>query len=376
MGCACNQQKNLNRRVSLWRLDKIPYGTRYAHDNLSFVFPNADIRTRSRYPEALLTENNDDTLRALIILSPAFAPDSEAMNSIIRFASFGNQVFISALDFNDTVMDMLHLKWAKNSFPEDSAEISLLNPMTSRFENFSYPGYSLNSYFKSVDTAAAAVLGKDRDGNPDFIRIPFPQGGAIFIHLNPFAFTNFFLLHKKNMKYYDETFSYLPSGTQVVEWSDFFRYSTSEEHFSALRFMLANRSLRWALWLTLLLFALLFLMESKRKQRPITEIAPLKNASVDFVKTVGRLYFQQKNNQNLAAKMVAAFLENIRSAYNLSTSVLNDEFVHKLAFRTGKPVSEVKQIINLIHEVRLKPDLPDRELMDLHFQITQFNKSA
>ena len=376
MGCACNQQKNLNRRVSLWRLDKIPYGTRYAHDNLSFVFPNADIRTRSRYPETLLTENNDDTLRALIILSPAFAPDSEAMNSIIRFASFGNQVFISARNFNDTVMSMLHLKWTRNSFLEDSAEISLLNPMTNRFENFSYPGYSQNSYFESVDTAAAAVLGKDRDGNPDFIRIPFPQGGAIFIHLNPFVFTNFFLLHKKNTKYYDETFSYLPSGTQVVEWSDFFRYSTSEEHFSALRFMLANRSLRWALWLTLLLFALLFLMESKRKQRPITEIAPLKNASVDFVKTVGRLYFQQKNNQNLAAKMVVAFLENIRSAYNLSTSVLNDEFVHKLAFRTGKPVSEVKQLINLIHEVRLKSDLPDRELMDLHFQISQFNKSV
>ena len=117
-------------------------------------------------------------------------------------------------------------------------------------------------------------------------------------------------------------------------------------------------------------------MESKRKQRPIIEIPPLKNASVDFVKTVGRLYFQQKNNQNLAAKMVAAFLENIRSAYNLSTSVLNEDFVHKLAFRTGKPVGEVQQIVNLIHEVRLKPDLPDRELMDLHFQISQFNKSA
>jgi len=366
----------MNRRVRLWRLDGIPYGTKYAYDNLPFIFPEADIRTNPGYPRAFQLNSGDDTLRALIILSPSFAPDSEEMNSIIRFASFGNQVFISALDFNDTVMDMLHLKWAKNSFPEDSAEISLMNPMTNRFENFSYPGYSLNSYFKSVDTAAAAVLGKDRDGNPDFIRIPFPQGGAIFIHLNPFAFTNFFLLHKKNMKYYDESFSYLPSGTRVVEWSDFFRYTTSEAHFSALRFILGNRSLRWAFWLTLLLFALLFLMEAKRKQRPITEIAPLKNASVDFVKTVGRLYFQQKNNQNLAAKMVAAFLENIRSAYNLSTSVLNDEFVHKLAFRTGKPLNEVKQIINLIHEVRLKQDLPDRELMDLHFQISQFNKSA
>ncbi len=376
MGCACNQQKNLNRHVSLWRLDKIPYGTLYAHDNLPFVFPNADIRTHSKYPESLLTDNSDDTLRALIILSPSFAPDSEEMNSIIRFASFGNQVFISALDFDDTAMDMLHLKWKKYNFPEDSAEISLLDPATNQFEKFTYPGYSLNSYFKSLDTAAAAILGKDRDGNPDFIRIPFPQGGAIFIHLNPFAFTNFFLLHKQNTKYYDESFSYLPSNTRVVEWSDYFRYTTTDEHFSALRFILGNRSLRWAFWLTLLLFGLLFLMESKRKQRPIIEIPPLKNASVDFVKTVGRLYFQQKNNQNLAAKMVAAFLENIRSAYNLSTSVLNEDFVHKLAFRTGKPVGEVQQIVNLIHEVRLKPDLPDRELMDLHFQISQFNKSA
>ena len=164
MGCACNQQKNLNRHVSLWRLDKIPYGTLYAHDNLPFVFPNADIRTHSKYPESLLTDKSDDTLRALIILSPSFAPESEEMNSIIRFASFGNQVFISALDFDDTAMDMLHLKWKKYNFPEDSAEISLLDPATNQFEKFTYPGYSLNSYFKSLDTAAAAILGKDGTG--------------------------------------------------------------------------------------------------------------------------------------------------------------------------------------------------------------------
>ena len=91
------------------------------------------------------------------------------------------------------------------------------------------------------------------------------------------------------------------------------------ESFSALHFILSKRSLRWAFWLTLiLLFLLMFLVESKRKQRPIAEIPALRNASEDFVKTVGRLYFQQKNNQNLAAKMVAAFLENIRSTYNLS----------------------------------------------------------
>ena len=103
-------------------------------------------------------------------------------------------------------------------------------------------------------------------------------------------------------------------------------------------------------------------------------IPATRNASEDFVKTVGRLYFQQKNNQNLAIKMITAFLENIRSSYNLSTSILDEEFTQKLAFRTGQPLFEIKQLVQLIHEVRVKPDLTDKELMDLHLQISQFNK--
>jgi hypothetical protein len=141
-----------------------------------------------------------------------------------------------------------------------------------------------------------------------------------------------------------------------------------------MHFILSKRSLKWAFWLTILLFLLMFIVESKRKQRPIAEIPPLRNASEDFIKTVGRLYFQQKNNQNLFAKMVAAFLENIRSTYQLSTSQLNEEFVLKLAFRSGKPVNEIKGMIQFIYELRMKTELSDKELMDLHEQINQFNK--
>src|SRR5260221_4004882 len=97
-------------------------------------------------------------------------------------------------------------------------------------------------------------------------------------------------------------------------WGELYRFT----------FILSNRSLRWAFWLTLVLFLLIFLVESKRKQRAIAEIPKLRNASEDFVKTVGGLYFQQKNNQNLAIKMTHAFLENIRSDYNIPTSILDE----------------------------------------------------
>ncbi len=375
-GCSFKNQKNLDRRVSLWRMDKIPYGTAYAYDNLSSIFPGADIRTSNRFPALFRSESNDDTARALIILSPRFAPEPEDMQSIIRFAATGeNQVFISALSFGDTVMGMLHLKRNLIFYGSgDSTEVSLLNPVSRKWIAYDYPGYSYDSYFEGLDTGYTMVLGKDMRGNPDFIRISYAHGGAIFIHLNPFVFSNFFLLHDMNKSYYDLALSYMPARTAVVEWSDYFRFSRKTDHFSALRFILSKRSLRWAFWLTLFLFLILFLVESKRKQRPITVIPALRNASEDFVKTIGRVYFQQKNNQNLAVKMVTAFLEHIRSAYNLSTSMLNDEFAHKLAFRTGRPVNEIMHVIQLIHEARLNPDLSDQELMDLHQQISQFTK--
>ena len=374
MCCSCKKQ--LDRRVSLWRMDKIPYGTKYTYDNLPFIFPDADIRTSSRFPVLYQNENGDDTTRALIIIGPEFKPEPDEMEGIIHFAASGkNQVFISALYFEDTVMTMLHLKIKEDIFFEgDSTQISLLRPDQNEWINYSYPGYINRSYFNEIDTGYTLILGRDNFGNPDFIKISYAKGGSIFLHLDPFAFTNFFLLHKKNKSYFDISLSNMQKQTGVVEWSDYFRYGKSRKNFSSLRFILGNRSLRWAFWLTLILFLLMFIIESKRKQRAIAVISEPRNASEDFVKTVGRLYFQQKNNHNLAMKMITAFLENIRSSYNLSTSLLDEEFVQKLAIRAGQPLNEIKFMVQLIRDMQLKPALSDQELMDLHFQISQFNK--
>jgi len=358
-------------------MDKIPYGTRYAFENLSSVFPKAEIRTGNQFPVLFQNDANEDTARALIILSPLFAPQPDEMRSIIRYAASGNQVFISALNFDDTVMTMLHQKQKISLFfLHDSSTVSILNPNHNTWEKYAYPGYEYDNYFDAIDPAYTTVLGKNSGGMPNFIRISYKNGGSIFVHLNPFEFSNFFLLHEHNKSYYDLAFSYIPRETAIVEWSDYFRYRKQRGSFSTLQFILSKRSLRWAFWLTIVLFLLMFIVESKRKQRPVGEIQPPRNASEDFIKTVGRLYFQQKNNQNLFAKMLTAFLENIRTAYQLPTSQLNDEFAVRLAFRSGKPVDEVRQMIRLIYELRMKTDLSDRELMDIHRQINQFNKPS
>jgi hypothetical protein len=389
--------------MSLWRLDNIPYGTRYAYENLSSLFPRAVIRTSDKFPILSGGENSSDTIRALVVLTTAFVPEPDEMKSLIRFASYGNHVFISAMYLDDTVLAMLHLKsggsetnspdfntrdQSKQDEDENKksggsetnldtiglAKIGLLDPVTREWIKYSYPGVFFRNHFEINDTGYSRILGRGDNDKANFIHISYAHHGAIYIHLEPLAFSNFFLLHKMNKSYYDHAFSWIPRQTGVVEWSDYFRYSHRGDNYSALHFVLSNRSLRWAFWLTLILFSLFFLLESKRKQRAIAEIPKLRNASEDFVKTVGRLYFQQKNNQNLAVKMVSTFLENIRSVYNIPTSVLDDKFCRDLAFRTGRHLTEITDLMLSIHDARLNISLTDREILDLHLKINQFNK--
>jgi hypothetical protein len=372
-------------------MDKIPYGTGFAYNNLSEIFPKAVIRTSSSFPILFPEDDAVDTLRALIIVTPSFSPEPREMKSLIRFASSGNQIFISANHIGDTVMSMLALKpFQKDSIyfdgpatdsgtraqTDDMATLSLLDPLHREWIDYKYPGLFFENHFDSVDNGFCKILGRNDGGKPDFIRISYNHNGAIYLHLEPLAFSNFFLLHGKNSSYYDFALSWIPQKTGIVEWSDYFRYRHRGESYSPLNFILSNRSLRWAFWLTMILFLLIFLVESKRKQRAIEEIPKLRNVSEEFVKTVGRLYFQQKNNQNLASKMTNAFLENVRSAYNLPTSVLDDEFSRKLASRTGKQYDEIADLVQSIHNSRLKTNLTDKEILDFQSKINQFNKPA
>ena len=378
---SCTRQKKLNKYISLWRKDKIPYGSFYAFENLQPLFPKARVHTNAASPRTFYYDTVDPgdsvaNLKAYIIISPSVIPEKGEIESMIHFAGSGNQLFISAMDYGDDLLKALRLKLSDSLSRgySDSLQLSLYEPVHHNLVNYLYPGFCLDAYFISLDTAHTRVLGRNAMGKPDFIRIAYRHGGAIFIHLAPMAFTNFFLLHRQNKTYYDFALSYLSEKTDEVIWDDYFRYKRNAD-FSALHFILNNRALRWAFWLLIVLFFLLYLFESKRKQRAIRNIPAPGNASVDFIKTVGRLYLQQRNNQNLALKMIAAFLEQVRSSYHIATAALNDDFSERLALRSGSHPDEIRKLITPIHEARMQPDLSDAELMNLQRQIELFNKS-
>jgi hypothetical protein len=279
-------------------------------------------------------------------------------------------------------MDSLRLTPQSAFIFRDSLRVKILDPVSHDSIFFTYPGMSLDKYLVDMDTSVTEILGTNDNGLANFVKFNYKGGGSLYIHLAPATFTNFFLLHKNNKRYYDEALSYLPANTKMVNWDDYFRYhqngrkqgGTGNRTFSKLSVFLKDPVLRWAVWLSLILFLIIYLFESKRKQRIIPVMLPLKNASVDFVKTIGRLYFQRKDNKNLASKMNSHFLDHVRNTYNIPTSQLDEEFVKRLSYKSGLSINVVRDIVNEVKSIDEEPEIGDKQLLQLSNKLENFYK--
>ncbi|HEY4876833.1 MAG TPA: hypothetical protein VIH86_14740 [Puia sp.] len=386
-GCNFDNKKKLNRRVTLWRKDKIPYGTYYAFENLQYMFPSAKITINNSSPSRnndfyaasySTTESSGKSKKAYVIISPQVVPNEYETSAMMSFVGDGNYIFISAFYISDSLMKSINAKTtvAHDMFSfKDTLRVIIKNPSDYNRVAFEYPGESYGSYVSSLDSDYASILGTDEAGHANFIKFNYKGGGAVFLHLAPMTFTNFFLLYKDNKSYYDNAFSYLPKSIAEIKWDDYFRYP-HYSNFSALKFLLSNPSFKWAFWLLLLLFLLIYLFESKRKQRMIPAIAPLRNTSLDFVRTIGRLYYQHRDNLNLANKMSVHFLGFVRTKYNLQTSFLDQEFTDRLTYKSGYNKESVINIIEHIKSIQQQQLISDENLMAFNKEIELFYKQT
>lgn len=387
--------KRMNKRVTLWRSDKIPYGTYYAYENLHQIFPDASVVINQRSPDRYKTftlknfkdtdgdnTSYDDQKTTYIIVSSEVLPDDDEVAALLGMVSRGQHVFISSLRIAETLLDSLHLKTAfyTGAFnAADSLTVSVNNPETNDSMSFSYPGTAMDNFFVSVDSTITGILGRDQYGRPNFVRFSYEGGGELYIHLAPLTFSNFFLLHKNNKAYYDNVLSYLPQSSEVVRWDDYFRNhrsgSNSGQSTKGLfNWLMKQPALASALWLLLLLMLIIYLFESKRKQRSIPIIQPLKNASVDFVKTIGRLYFQRHDNKNLAQKMTVHFQDHVRGKYGIRAALNDPEFEKRLAWKTGYDINALKDLLYYMNMLQDEYDVTDAGLLELNHKLEHFYK--
>ncbi|MBN9380006.1 MAG: DUF4350 domain-containing protein [Chitinophagaceae bacterium] len=370
----------INKRVTFGRKDKMPYGAYIAYENLPYLFPNAEISVNS-VPFSSLAESGGGK-RAFIFIGHRVDLDPTEINALLSFVGQGNHVFMSALHFGDSLLHILNIRPGILSSlvlsDMDSLRVSVLQPGTNDSLSFAYPGASNDNWIDSLDLQYATVLGKDLKGRPNLVKFSYKGGGSLFLHFAPMAFTNFFLLHKNNKAYYDNVFSYIPEGVTEVLWDENYRYDKgrSRSSFSALRYILNDRAFAAAFWLLLLLLLIIYLFESKRRQRIVPVIEGLRNNSLDFVTTIGRLYYQRRDNRNLATKMAIHFQDHIRTKYNLTIHLSDEGIVDRLSWKTGISKEFLHTLIDDLLRLQESPAVSDEELLALNRELEEFYKQA
>lgn len=407
-GCLSSDEKYINPRISLWHKDKIPYGTWFAYNSLERFYPLPGIVSlqktspenaanfqsyywiKSDYMEPVQEDSIPDEAvetdeqqvdesfeqELYLVVSPQFYPNEKEIEKLMGYVGFGNHLVIAAFDFSNDFLDTLNVKLEVEefNFKKKDSVVFLGRPSNDKaFSTYGYPGFGIGQYFVSSEAFEWEVLGKTQNGNPNIIRIR-KDSGTITLLANPLQLTNFFLLHKNNHQFWSNLLTGLPDSYSTIWWDEYYRHADpNQSDFSSLGVLMKYPSLRWALYTTLIMLGLLLISELKRRRKVIPILPALENSSLDFVKTIGRLYYQHKDNQDLARKIESHFREFIRNQYNITSNQPDSVLAAQLSLKSGVEEGLINTLLDEFKMIDEHGAVSDDELLHINELIENFH---
>lgn len=371
--------RKLDERITLREHDKIPYGTFVAHQLLKSTFSKAHVSFDKASPGYWNDINTDTSNQAVFLICGAFEPDRDELKRITQFVQAGNFVFLITQNVGWETGHYFKLRTDKRFFMDDvtdSLQLSLNAPFI-QTSVFIYPGKKYSSYFSDLDSATGIPLGGDASGHTNFIQLQ-SGNGKLFIHLAPLAFSNYFILHKSNVRYFQALLSLLPQHVDKIVWNEYYlsRHPKHEAEPNVLSVLWQHQSFRWAL-LTIIITLLLYVASAaRRSQRLIPAFAKPANDSLDFVRTMGRLYYDRRDHHNLSKKMAAFFLEHARSRYQILNQTADDSFVDELHQKSGYAHEDLKKLVAFIQYINTYTFITEAELARFYRQLYHFYKNT
>jgi hypothetical protein len=383
-----NKPKPVDWKPSFSKKDKIPYGNYVLGDLITDIFGLGNVSVSSKTIYETIGQNTDisgliedkSTGSSYIFINDQFSPDKLDTETLLQYAAKGNSVFVAAGNFSGPFRDTLDIITAdyffysiknKNesfSTKSDSLSLSFVNPGL-KGKEYEYKKGTVPYFFVSFDSSSAVILGVNNKHLPTFVRLSHGMG-YIYISTTPYAFTNYNMLLEDNAGYVASALSYLPVGKVI--WDDYYKAGQGEKE-TPLRFIISRTALAWAYGITIISLLFYILFEAKRRQRVIPVVAPPQNATLEFVDTIGRLYYQYGDHKNLAQKKITYFMEGIRTRFHLKTNMLDEEFVGRLAEKSNVDKEQVKMLISLIRKINETGTVTEDTLIRLSDMIDRFN---
>jgi len=377
--------KPLDWRPSYTATDKVPFGCHVLFNELPTLFPGNEIKTVDESLYNLMIERDTNATSNYILINNGIEFDEQEYNEVLDYVADGNSVFMASSWFGSYLSDTLNLRTSYDyTVSEDSIYVDLANN-SFKTKKFIYKRAMKNQHFISVDSLNTTILGnitfttednflddeeEETLTKPNFIKVSFGKGN-FFLNTSPQAFGNYYMLNK-NQDYVANALSYLDNRSTVY-WDN---YKKSGRVFidSPMRFVLNQAPLKWAYYISIVGLIIFVIFRAKREQRIIPVIEPLENSSIEFARTVGTLYHQHRDFSDLIAKKLKFFLEHLRSNFYMDTNTINQKTAEDLAAKSGKPLTETKELIEFIVYLKGKAVHSEQNLIDLNKKITSFKK--
>lgn len=362
-------------RPTFSRTDKIPYGTYVLYNTLNDIFPNAKIKNANHtvYEEIGFDLPYNS---CYMTITSEFNVGKEDVETLLEFVEIGNTAFIAASRMSYDLMDTLNFELNIQFFQIDTTDINFVNPQLKNDTNYVVNKTLTNFYFETFPEEKTTILGINYSELPNFIRIKHGKG-YFYLHCMPMVFTNYNMLKYVgqqspygNADYAFKAMSYINRSSYII-WDEYYKPYHHLKSSTPMRYILSQTALRRAYWLLIIFGVLYFLFEIKRRQRIIPLIEPPKNTSLEFVRTVGRLYFQEHNNHDLLQKKFTYLSEQIRSKYYLNIGDTSLEYQY-IADNTGVRLSTVKKLLKTYEKLTKSNYISDSQLLLINSYMQQF----
>ena len=291
----------------------------------------------------LLTESQPDSLLYFIsaYINNEISLDTDVRSSLAINASFRSEA------------DSKNYRFSYKTSAKDSSEFY-----------WTYFPVEFNSAF----TRYGSFKEKD-NANKQYINfVGLKVGnGHVYWHSNPLLFTNLylsknnvngfehlnaFLGHFEAKKWYWDHASVTATRSKTPSVRD-----KADKPRTSMQYIFSQPALKFA-WLILLAMAVLYaLFGAKRRQQHIPILESNRNTSLEFINTIGLLYFQQQDHKVIFEKIMQLFRAHLRRRYGLTfkdEELQDDDKIRLTVKRTDVSESIIRNIFSDYLELKSK----------------------
>lgn len=317
-----------------------------------------------------------------LFLTNDFSPDEAETKRLYEYVERGNTVFVAAQSITGTLADTLGIPtdsfdtyvggidfYYQGVFGQADSTLNLVSPSLRREEGYLF-SYEVSLWgMEGLDTTRTTVIGTSQDGVPTLVEVEAGRGSFI-LSSTPYAFGNAaFTGQGEGADYVAGVLGYIPS--QPIYWDTYYKPFANQAQ-TPLRYILRERPLKWALWMMLLGVALVIVFRGRRWQRAVPVVAAPPNATLEFVRTVGQLYFQHADHSALVDRKLRYFFDRIRARLALTDLDLSEETERRVAARSGLSDEHIAGLFGRFRRLRRSHTIEPEQLVELDRSLDRF----